>query len=184
METDGSRREPAFSPLSLQFDERASDPRWAIRGTVYASLTAVERQDIPPPYDRRTPPNRWYLTATVCVWGTGLAYGNTSGEYYACRYAASRSGRLELVFYLPGGGVADPDTRISGPRYPTRNCFGDWLQSWHVVTPDLERGTDNPETCRLPPEFPGTLDPGEYVEKPSVRVPPPEVLPPHPGWPE
>ncbi len=172
------------SPLSLQFDERASDPRWTIRGTAYASLAAVERQDIPPPYDRRTPPNRWYLTATVCVWGTGLAYGDRSGEYYSGRYAALRSGRLELIFSLPGGGVADPGARISGPaRYPTRNYFGDWLQSSRVVTPDLGRGTGNPETCQLPPEFPDTLAPGEYVEKPSVRVPPPEILPPYPGWP-
>ncbi|MGS2806053.1 hypothetical protein [Nocardia sp. MW-W600-9] len=166
--------------LSLRFDDRAADPHWTIRGTVYASLERVEFFAAPPPVGAIP----WLLNVRICVWGTGLAYGNKAGEFYTGRYAALRSGGLWLSFGLPAGGSAEPDSRVSGPaRYPTHSYFGDWISVGSSRdTPDVQRGS-GPEHCRLPTEFPAAVDPGEYVEKPSVQVPPPEIRPPYPGWP-
>lgn len=174
--------------LSLQFDDRAGDRNWTIRGTVYASLEHVELYRVVPSGGTATgddPSDSWWMDVRICVWGTGLAYGDKDGEFYSGKYAALRSGRLWVAFGLPAGGQAAPEARISGPaRYPTRDYFGDWITLMpDTYTPDVKRGS-KPESCRLPAEFPVTLDPGDYAEKPSVRVPPPEVLPPYPGWPE
>lgn len=182
------RRSSLSRTLSLRFDDRAADRDWTIRGTVYASLERVEFYRVAPldgVSDQDDRSSQWWLSARVCVWGTGLAYGNKDGEYYSGRYAALRSGGLWVTFGMPAGGVAQPAARVSGPaRYPTRDYFGDWVTlSPETETPDVARGS-NPESCRLPAEFPATLDPGDYAERPSVRVPPPDVLPPYPGWPE
>lgn len=182
----------SWNVLSLQFDERAADPKWTIQGTVYAAIIdtdfyVVPLPNGPPPYDRDTHPNPWWLNVRVCVWGTGLAYGNKAGEYYSGRYAALRSGGLWVTFGMPAGGVAKPDARVSGPaRYPTRDYVGDWsiVSGPGKTTPDELRRHGGPQDCRLPAEFPAAIDPVEYVEKPSVRVPAPEVRAPYPGWPE
>lgn len=189
-ERQGLRMLSYDPPTVWQVDERAADYRWKVRGTIFAQIRRVERDG------GRNGFESWAVDA--CVWGGSVAYGNEAGEYFSSRNAAEQpSGELsyfgqksteQSVHFIQGfavrrSNVPNPEPRMTGSsRYPAHPLPTAWETLGYPATVNTSLWRQQP--CEWPAEFPASLNPNRSAHQPGARVPAPEVLPPHPGWPQ
>ncbi|RIS59123.1 hypothetical protein [Mycobacteroides abscessus] len=133
-------------------------------GTMYTSIIGLTHQG-----DR--------YVAEVCTDSRHTASQRDDGKY-AMNYLADSVGALQVTFgpdpKLPADQQHAPLAKQKGPaERPADNVFGTWvLFDYRTVRPV------SPQCSSFAPDTPAE-DP-----ETSLRIDPPQTLPPDPGWPE